>query len=621
MSPLHPAATVALALACATAFAACPSREPTPNAARYEDASVRESGGPPPKIILLIGDGMGEGQLAAASYYKAGALESLSLYDLPVHGRISTASPSGITDSAASATAMATGALTWNGTVGLDLDDRPVQNLVELSKEYGLATGIVTTTRISHATPASFTAHVQSRGQYEDIAAHMAALRPDIMLGGGLLDFENRGDSRNLVAELVAGDFHIVRTATELADANESTSGRMLGLFADYHLPYRVDRTEADDVPFLKDMSLAALKRLDRDPQGFFLMIEGGRIDHAGHENNVERAIGETLSFDDTVAAVVEWAGERDDVTILVTADHETGGLKVLEPSPQGALPRVSWRWGSHTNASIFLFGQGPGTDVFDGQVRDHRWVHSALSGLIRNQSNQPPRRIIPDGRLTDLLGPTVTQTADTNAAGGARLSRLSLDSDERGIGIGIEGLFPWNAGATLLLIDVDYGLATGVRNLRSLRDSVGSADSLLSAVDLPAPPDYEFGIDLAFLTQGGLEPKFEQLLDSAGLRGLRSPYGTSTELGQLRSAANFSDHSRIYTAGAEELEVITGQGLEVFIRWQELYDGASAPPVGTRIAVWALQLGDDASTSNQSLPPWSDAEGLVAPTPLILSP
>lgn len=618
MSPSLQAASVAAALACAAVFVGCPSRESVPNAARNNDASVIDSGGPPPKIILLIGDGMGEGQLNAASYFKAGEPNSLALYDLPVQGRMSTASPSGTTDSAASATAMATGALTWNGTVGLDLDDRPVQNLVELSKEYGLATGIVTTTRISHATPASFTAHVQSRGQYQDIAAQMAALRPDVMLGGGRLDFESREDDRDLVAELGQGDFHVVRTATELAAAPVSTSKRLLGLFADYHLTYRVDRSDAEDLPLLKDMSLAALERLDADPEGFFLMIEGGRIDHAGHENNVERAIGETLGFDDTVAAVVEWAGERDDVTILVTADHETGGLQVLEPSAQGAIPRVSWRWGSHTNASVYLFGQGPGTDVFDGQVRDHRWVYSALSGLIRNQPNQPPRRIIPDGRLTDLLGPTVAQTHVTNAPGGARLTRLSIDSDERGLGIGVEGLFPWNEGATLLLIDVDYGLATGLRSLGELRDSTGSVDALLSQVEIPMLTDYGFGIDLAFLTQGGLEPKFEQLLDTAGLRGLRAPYGSAAELGLLRSATNFSDHSRIYS---ENADVISGQGLEVFIRWQELYDGNPAPPEGSRIAIWALQIGSDAGSTNQSLPPWDDAEALVAPAPLVHSP
>tara|TARA_R110002073_G_scaffold140253_12_gene290951 strand:+ start:5867 stop:7723 length:1857 start_codon:yes stop_codon:yes gene_type:complete len=618
MSPLHIAASAALALACATAIAACPSRESVPNLSRYQDASVQDSGGPPPKIILLIGDGMGEGQLTAASYFKTGAPESLFLYSLPVQGRISTASPSGITDSSASATAMATGAFTWNGSVGLDLDDRPVQNLIELSKEFGLATGVVSTTRISHATPASFTAHVKSRGQYQDIAEHMAALRPDVILGGGRSDFEARSDDRDLVAELAGGGFHVVRNATELAAADASTSPRLLGLFADSHLPYRVDRTEAEDLPLLKDMSLAALERLDKDPQGFFLMIEGGRIDHAGHENNVERAIGETLSFDDTIAAVVGWVAERDDVTIIVTADHETGGLKVLEPSAQGALPRVSWRWGSHTNSNVYLFAQGPGTDVFQGQVRDHRWIHSAAAGLIRNQTSQPPRRIIADGRLSDLLGPTVAQTKVTNAPGGARLTRLSVDSDDRGLGIGVEGLFPWNEGATLLLIDVDYGQATGLRSLTALRDSIGSVDIMLSQVDIPIPPDNGFGIDLAFLTQGGLEPKFEQLLDTAGLRGLRSPYGNAMDLGALRSATNFSDHSRIESDASD---VITGQGLEVFIRWQELYDGEAAPPDGTRIAVWALQLGDDASASNQSLPPWPDQVGLQAPSPLIHTP
>ncbi|MCP4448212.1 MAG: hypothetical protein GY811_23170 [Myxococcales bacterium] len=619
MPTLRAEALAVCSLLCTSVLSGCPSRESVPNGRSFTDASVRDSGGPPPKIILLIGDGMGEGQLAAASYYKAGSLEALSLFNLPIRGTISTASPSGITDSAASATAMATGEVTWNGRVGIGLQGQPVQNLVELAKEYGLATGIVTTTRLAHATPASFTAHVASRGQYQDIAANMAGLRPDVMLGGGLADFEDRGDNRNLVSELSGGGYHVVRSATELANAEAEDSPKLLGLFANDHLTYRVDRTDDDDLPLLKDMSLAALERLDMDPQGFFLMVEGGRIDHASHANNVSRAIGETLGFDETVAAVMQWAEGRDDVTILVTADHETGGLKVLEPSAVGETPQVSWKWGSHTNASVQIFGQGPGTSVFDERAHDHRWVHATLSGLIRNVASIPSRRILPDGRLGDLLGPTVAQSVEIPGPGGARLTRLAADTDERGLGIGIEGLFPWNQGSTLVLIDVDYGLATGVRSLRELRDAMGDVDGLLSRSEVPTLGDNGFGIDLAFLTQGGLAPKFEQLLDSAGLRGLRPPYGLATELGSLRAATNFSDHSRMYENESDE--VVVGQGLELFIRWEELYGGARSPPPGARIAIWALQLGDDAVATNQSLPPWTDVETLTAPVPLVLSP
>ncbi len=595
------------------ALSGCPSRESVPNPTSYTDATVLDSGGPPPKVVLLVGDGMGPGQIAAASWYRYGAASGLAMQELPIRGKISTSSPSGITDSAASATAMATGAFTWNGRVAIDQDRIHLQTLVELAKEYGMATGLVSNTRIAHATPASFASHVQSRGQYQDIAEQIAALRPDVLMGGGRADFEMRGDERNLSNELEDNGFRVVHTASELERTTPSDSPRLLGLFADYHLSYRVERGDDEDVPLLKDMTRAALQRLDADPQGFFLVVEGGRIDHAGHENNIDRLIAETLAFDDTVADVVQWAGGRDDVTIVVTADHETGGLNVHSGSV-GERPQISWRWGSHTNTLVDVFAHGPGTQRFDGQVRDHRWVHSAIAGLIRNQPSEPPRHIIADGRLGDLLGPSSVQTIEEAGPGGARLQRLLLDTNERGLGIGLEGLFPWESGATLILIDVDYGAGTGIRSLTELTDRVGNVDALLGTASIPAITNEAFGIDLAFVTQDGLEPKFEQRPDNAGLRGLR---GDSGDLLALPVATNFSDHARITMPGSE---VRQGQGFELFIRWQELY-GSPEPPMGARLAVWALQLDEHGAATNQSLPAWRDFGENDSPVPLQITP
>ncbi len=364
----------------------CPTREHVVNLERETTGDILVSGGPPPKIILLIGDGMGLGQLEATSYFHSGRLESLSFYDLPVHGMLKTSSLSGTTDSAASATAMATGEFTYNGKVGLDEDGDPAQNLVELAKDYGLATGLVTTTRLTHATPAAFAAHVSSRGQYANIAEQMTALQPDVLLGGGRTDFEAENNGSSLRRDMQVSGYTYVTSASELENTLPDSSPQLLGIFADSHLPYRVDRSSDSDVPLLSHMTLAALDRLDSDPQGFFLMVEGGRIDHAGHSNNIERCIGETLDFDDTVSTVMRWADGRDDVTILVTADHETGGLQVVTPGSVGEISEVSWRWGSHTNANVDIFGQGPGSAVFDGDVLDHRWVHGALAGLIENR-------------------------------------------------------------------------------------------------------------------------------------------------------------------------------------------------------------------------------------------
>jgi alkaline phosphatase len=593
----------------------CPEREVIRNLEVGTDAAILDSEGPPARIILLIGDGMGRGQIESASYFKTGTPDSLALFTLPIRGRITTSSPSGITDSAASATAMASGHFTLNGRVGLDLDGQPVQNLVELAKSYGLATGIVTTTRVAHATPASFTAHVNSRGQYEDIAEQIAALRPDVVLGGGRNQFEARGDDQNLSDGMQADGYQVVHSATELRAARNNPTGPLLGLFAASDLPYVVDRGEDDDTPTLSEMTLAALEQLDPDPQGFFLMVEGGRIDHAGHGNRIDASVGETLAFDDTVAAVMNWAGSREDVTILVTADHETGGLQVNQATPMGVTPDVSWRWGNHTNATVQCFGKGPGLSVFDGFLRDHRWVHSALAGLIRGRSLPPLPAILPNGHFDDLLGPTIAQARSNPGDPATRLTRLTLGANERGLGIGLEGLYRWDQGGVVVLIDVDYGLATGLRNLNSLSDEDGSADAFLSRLQLPTVPDNRFGAELAFFSQHGLGPSYTRA--SAGLRGLLAPYGAPNQLASLTSAANFSDNSR---SNGEAIEVETGRGLEIFINWQELY-GQATRPANVALAVWAVQVNEDGSVSNQSMPPWLDDDATRPPAPLVYRP
>ncbi len=594
----------------------CPERNHIANFKAADDAAIQDSPRPPPKIILLIGDGMGRGQLDAASYFKYGALEGLNLQSLPVQGATTTSSPSGITDSAAAATAMATGSFTLNGRVGIDIDGNKVQNLVELAKSYGVATGLVTTTRIAHATPASFATHVNSRGQYEDIALQLAQLRPRVMLGGGRNHFESRADDQNLTEMLADAGYQVVSNATQLAALAPNENGPLLGLFAPSDLPYVVDRVEDedDDTPTLSNMALAALNRLDQDPEGFFLMVEGGRIDHAGHAGRVDAILGETLAFDDAVRAVRTWAGDREDVTILVTADHETGGLQVNGPTEAGAPPNTSWRWGNHTNTTIRTFGSGPGTEVFDGATRDHRWVHAALSGLIKGEKVRPPTVILTNGFLEDLTGPTVSQARENPDDPATRLTRLTLAYNEEGLGIGLEGLFRWDQGAIVVLLDVDYGLATGLRSLATVSDLNDGTNSFLSRVNVPAPADNGFGADMVFLSQRGLSSVYSS--NNAGLRGLRPPYGEPNDLKSIVSASNFSDNAR--SAGEKTL-VDSSRGLELFIRWQHLYPGQSAPPPDTQIAAFAVQVNEDGSVTNQSLPPWIDEAATIAPAPQII--
>ncbi len=599
------------------ALSACPTRSPVPNQEREIDANPLAPRKVPPKIILLIGDGMGRAQTDAASLFLNGQVNTLHMFDLPGRGVMVTSSPNGITDSAASATAMATGEFTLNGRVGLDLDGQPVQNLVELAKIYGLSTGVVSTTRIAHATPACFTAHVNSRGQYEDIAKQMAALRPNVILGGGVNDFEHRRDGVNLSEQLEDDGYRVVHTGTELSEVSGGR-GDILGLFAPSHIPYVVDRGETTDVPTLPQMALAALERLDDNPNGFFLMIEGGRIDHAGHANHIQRNIGETIAFDQTVKTVMDWAQGDENVTILVTADHETGGLKVLQHLGIGEVPEVTWRWGSHTNTTIRTFSSGPGSSFFDGYVRDHRWTHAVLASLISDKSITPFPTISPNGHLEDLIGPSIAQIRSNADDPSIALTRLTLAADARGLGIGLEGLYRWDRGSTVILIDIDYGLATGLRTLDPLHDTEGAEDIFLSNLKLPALEDNGFGADIAFVTTRGQEPKIDQILPSAGLRGLRAPYGEEGSLGAMHAASNFADLVR---SSGEATEVIESRGLEVFIRWEELYPGRQSAPANAQIAVWAVQLNEDGSASNQSLPPWPSVRQDRAPAPLVISP
>ncbi len=169
-----------------------------------------------------------------------------------------------------------------------------------------------------------------------------------------------------------------------------------------------------------------------------------------------------------------------------------------------------------------------------------------------------------------------------------------------------------------MVLIDIDYGTATGLRTLDPLNDADGSADILLSSLRLPALEDNGFGADLAFITTRGIEPKNTQILKTAGLRGLHPPYGDSSDLGAIKIAANFSDYARSL---GENTEVVESRGLELYIRWQELYPGQERPPANAKIAIWALQLNEDGTATNQSLPPWPDSYQQRGPAPLVITP
>ncbi len=286
----------------------------------------------PKNIILMIGDGMGPAHVKALRLYRDDPntpfVESLSL-DAHFVGTLATdpAHESGVvTDSAASATAYATGIKTFNGGIALDPDKNPALTVLELAKQKGLRTGLVATSQIVHATPAAFIAHVESRREYNKIADFFVDNQIngepviDLFLGGGWQYF--RRDDRNLIDELQNKGFDVVRTKEELSKAGD----RVAGLFADVSIPPVLDREPHH--PTLAQMTQAALERL-KNKNGFFLMIEGSQIDWASHDNNVAEMIHEMDDFEKAFLVARSFAESNGDTLLLVTADHETGGFSV----------------------------------------------------------------------------------------------------------------------------------------------------------------------------------------------------------------------------------------------------------------------------------------------------
>jgi alkaline phosphatase len=584
-----------LALAVAVVLAAGCASEPAP--ATSGDPADAASADPAGRraVILFIGDGMGPLHVEAAR--RAGG--ELAMTRLPHRGQVVTASMSGTTDSAAAATALATGVATINGAVGVDEDGAAVETLIERARARGLATGLVTTATLSHATPAGFSAHQDSRADEVDIARDQALrVQPEVLLGGGARTFDG------LTGTMQAAGYELVADGEALAAAR-APEGRLLGLFADGHLAFALDRNGDSREPTLTEMALGAVDILDRDPDGFFLVVEGARIDMASHVGDLPRAIGETRAFDDAIAAVAAWAGGRDDVSLLVTADHECGGLW-LGPGEVGeGLPEHAWKWSRHTSAPVDLFASGPGGELVAGRTLRHPDIHALLRSLVDGETpaiDRAPLPALPDGWTGDLRHLAAEQlVASGFDPAYNRLDALRLDADRHALTIGIDGLFEWDGNAVVLLIDVDPGAGTGPADLRgALSDRRGRIDAILGALAVDASGIDGFGADLALAVWGGSEPPLEERWGDAGVRGLRPPFGRPDDLGWHGVAVAFADGARTGRGGGA---VEPGRGLELRIEWKTLYpDGI---PPGARIALAALLVNDDGSyLSNQVLPP-----------------
>jgi alkaline phosphatase len=290
-------------------------------------------------VILMIGDGYGFSHFEIArSVKQLVENEPLAQVSVMSHGNtgyMSTPPENGlVTDSAAAGTALATGNKTENGVLSQSPNGKPYKTALELAKEHGMATGLVSTSYIADATPAAFAAHSSARSRYADIAAQeLLVTGVDVMLGGGREDFipqsapgSRRKDSRDLLAEAQAAGYTLVSTSSDLSRIDPARVPRLLGLFSLHFMAYEIDRPTTQE-PSLALMTQKALDILQLRPQGFFLMVESGRIDHAAHANDAATMVRDALAFDDAIRIAYQFAQQHPETLLIVTADHETGGV------------------------------------------------------------------------------------------------------------------------------------------------------------------------------------------------------------------------------------------------------------------------------------------------------
>ncbi|MFH0982878.1 MAG: alkaline phosphatase, partial [Planctomycetota bacterium] len=294
-------------------------------------------------IILMIADGMGPSHFGAAWLYSSRVLgRELRMTEVMKDGRtaylVNDTADAIVTESAAAATQIACGVRVPARAVGMGVDGKtPCTTILEMARARGKATGLVTTSGITDATPASFAAHVPHRSDEAAVAAQEIALGVDVLMGGRKFFFlpgaagGGRRDGRNLLDEARAAGYAVVGTADELKQAS---GGKILGLFSMGNMSYEIDRARTKE-PSLAEMAQKTLQALSQHPKGFFAMIEGGRIDHAAHRNDAAATIKDTLAFDAAVGVALDFARRTHDTLLIVTADHETGGMALIGHSKE----------------------------------------------------------------------------------------------------------------------------------------------------------------------------------------------------------------------------------------------------------------------------------------------
>ena len=358
-------------------------------------------------VFYFIGDGMGFNHVSVTEYwlgYTEGVFDSrpLAFSNFPVLGWAVTHSASNlITDSAAAGTALSTGSKTDNGMLGVDSDTTALESIAGKIHDAGYKVGISSTVGINHATPGAFYGHSASRSNYYDIAMEIPASGFEFFAGGGVIESTGEDGDKASVYDFIEKNGYVIAEGMDEFDGMKASAGKMLLLQEDgrmkTELPYAIDMKDGDMTQ--ADLVKASIDFLyDGNGQGFFVMSEGGRIDWASHGNDTKAMILETLSLSDAVAEAIKFYNEHPDETlIVVTADHETGGLTMSwesgynvyfdkienigkskdfasdeerrEMDEASHAAHIGWTTGDHSGANVPVFAIGAGSSLFSGRM------------------------------------------------------------------------------------------------------------------------------------------------------------------------------------------------------------------------------------------------------------
>lgn len=329
---------------------------------------------PVKNIILMIGDGMGLNAIKCAEIQKGGKFATAAM---PYTAQVTTDSLTGTTDSAAAATALACGVKTYNKYIGVDKDNDPVESITEAAKGYGMKVGFAVTQHVAHATPAGFTAHVGNRDAFMQILGQQLKADIDVMLGGGQ-QFYRKG-VKKLVEE---HDYTYVSTPAEL-DALKPGK-KVLGMF-------RYENILAGYKPSLETETKKALELLEND-NGFFLMVEASDIDTREALLDMDATLNEMKVFDHAIDTVLDYASKHPGTLVIVTADHETGGIKIPEGvDAKGLTSDLFTSGGEHTSTPVGIFAAGAQADsLFDKELIDNTDVAKMMKRVLKQSRENP---------------------------------------------------------------------------------------------------------------------------------------------------------------------------------------------------------------------------------------